>query len=68
MSEAALCLLENGASVSDGDGHELHLASHRFESVYEWGVLSEFFFEPLIASECSAKSDIEEDKVARLAV
>ncbi len=68
LNEAALCLLENGVSVSDGDGHELHLAPHRFEIVDEWGALGGFFLEPLMASEVSAKPDLEEDEVELLAV
>ncbi len=67
MGEAALCLLQS-ASVSDGDEHELHLVPHRFESVEQRDILGGFLFEPFMASEVSAKSNLEEDEVALLAV
>ncbi len=42
MGETTVCLLEGGADVADGDGHELHLAPERLEIVDEWGVFDGF--------------------------
>ncbi len=68
LSEVALCLLEDGAGVADGDGHELHFAPHRFESVDERGLLGDLLLESLMASEVSAEFDLCENEVAFLAV
>ncbi len=37
LGETAVCLLEGGAGVADGDGHELHLSPERLEFIDEGG-------------------------------
>ena len=37
LGETAVCLVEGGAGVADGDGHELHLSPERLEFVDEGG-------------------------------
>ena len=64
----ALCILEGGASVADGDGHEFHLSPYRFESGDEWGVFGGLLLKPLVASEVLAESDLDDDEVALLVV
>ena len=64
----SLRLLEGGARVADGDGHETHLPPHLLESVDEWGVLGGLLLEPLVAPEVLAESDLDNDKDALLAV
>ena len=68
MGEVTLRLLEGGARVTDGDGHEFHLSPHRLEGGDEWDVLCGLLLKPLVASEVLAKSDFDEDEVALLAV
>ena len=63
-----MCLREGGASVTDGDGHEFYLTPHCFQSYDEWGVLGRLLLKPLIASEVTAESDLDEDEVAFHAV
>jgi len=64
----ALCRGEGGARVANGDGHKFHLSPRRFESGDEWGVLGGLLLEPRVASEVLAKSDLDDDEVAHLAV
>jgi hypothetical protein len=64
----SLRLLEGGARVADGDGHETHLPPHFLESVDEWGVLGGLLLEPLVAPEVLAESDLDNDEDALLAV
>ncbi len=61
MGETAVCLVEGGAGVADGDGHELHLALKRFELVDEWDVFGGILLEPLVASEVLAETDLDDD-------
>ena len=61
----ALCLLEGGARVADKGGHEFHLSPHHLESVDEWGVLG---LSSLVAPEVLAESDLDNYKLALLAV
>ena len=68
MSEMALHLLEGGARVADGDGHEYHLPPHRLQSGDEWGVLGGLLLKPLVAPEVLAESDLEDDEDALFAV
>ena len=64
----ALCLLEGSARMTDADGHEFHLSLHRFEIGDTWGVLGGLPLKSFLTSEVLAKSDLNEDKVALLAV
>ena len=68
LCEIALRLLEGGARVADGDGHEYHLPPHRLESVDEWGLLGGLLFKPLVAPAVLTESDFDNDKVALLSV
>ncbi len=61
LGETAVCLVEGGAGVADGDGHELHLAAKRLELVDEWGVFGGLLLKPLVASEVLAETDLDED-------
>ncbi len=54
--------------MADGDGQEVHLSPNRFKSYDEWGVLGGLLLKPLVASEVLAESDLNEDKVALIAV
>jgi hypothetical protein len=64
----ALCHIEGGARMADGDGREFYLSPHRFESGDEWGVLGGLLLKPLVASEVLTKPDLDEDEVALLTV
>ena len=64
----AICHVEGGAGVADGDGHGFHLTPYAFEGIDEWGVLSSLLLKPLVASEALAETDLDEDEVALLAV
>ena len=64
----SLRLLEGGARVADGDGHEFHIPPHLLESVDEWGVLGGLLMEPLVAPEVLAKSHHDNDEEALIAV
>ncbi len=68
MGETAVFLVEDGAGVVDGDGHELHLAPKRLELVDKWSVFGGLLLEPLVASEVLAETDLDDDQVALLAV
>ncbi len=68
LCEMAMSLLEGGARVADGDGHEFHLSPYHLEGGNEWGVLGGLLLKPLMPSEVLAESDLEEDQVALLAV
>ncbi len=68
LSETAVCLLEGGAGVADGNGRELHLSLERLELVDEGGVFCGILLEPLVASEVLAETNLDDDKVALLAV
>ena len=68
LCEMAMSLLEGGARVADGDGHEFHLSPYHREGGNEWGVLGGLLLEPLLTSEVLAESDLEEDQDALLAV
>ncbi len=68
MCEMELRLLEGGAHVADGDGHEFHLPPHRLQIGDEWGVLGGLLLKPLVASEVLAESDLDDDEVSPLAV
>ena len=59
--EMAMSLLEGGARVADGNGHEFHLPPYRLESDNGWGVLGGLLLEPLLTSEVVAESDLDED-------
>ncbi len=61
FGETAVCLVEGGADVADGYGHELHLAPKRLELVDEWGVFGGLLLEPLVASEVLAETDLDDD-------
>ena len=63
-----LRLLEGGARVADGDGHEYHLPPQRLEGVDEWGVLCGLLLKPLVAPEVLSESDLEDDEDALLSV
>ncbi len=54
MCEMVLRLLEGGARVADGDGHEYHFPPQRLEGVDEWGVLFGLLLKPLVAPEVLA--------------
>jgi hypothetical protein len=56
--------LKGDTRVADGDGHEFHLSSHRFEGGDEWGVFGGLLLTPLVTSEVLAESDLDEDQVA----
>ena len=64
----ALRLLEGGAHVAYGDGHEFHLPPHCPQSGDEWGVLGGLLLEPLVASEVLSESDLDDDEAAPFAV
>ncbi len=64
----ALRLLESGARVADGGGHEFLLPPHRLESGDEWGVFGGILLKPLVASEVLAESDLDDDDDALLSV
>ncbi len=68
MCEMAVRLLEGGARVADGDGHEFHLPPHRLESGDERGVFGGLLLKPLAASEVLVESDIDDDEDALLSV
>ncbi len=68
MGESALCLGEGGTGAADGNGHKFHLSPFSFESVDEWGVLDGLLLKLLVATEVPAESDLDDDKVALLAV
>ena len=68
LDETAVCLLEGGAGVADGDGHELHLSPELLEFIDEGGVFGGLLLEPLVASEVLAETDLDNDHVALLAV
>ena len=57
----ALCLLEGGARVADGDGHEFHLSPNRIESGDNWGLFGGLLLKPLVASEVLGESDLDDD-------
>ena len=61
MCEMAMSLLECGARVADGDGHEFHLSPYHLEGGNEWGVLGGLLLERLLTSEVLTESDLEED-------
>ena len=63
-----LRLLEGGARVADGDGHEFHLPPHRLQSGDAWGLLGGLLLKPLVASEVLAEFYLDDDEVAPLAV
>ena len=64
----SLCLLEGGARVADGDGHEFHLPPNCPQSGDEWGVLGGLLLKTLVASEVLAESELKDDQDALLAV
>ena len=64
----ALCFLEGGVRVADGDGHVFYLSPHCLESVDKWGVLGGLLLTPLVASEVLTKSDLDNDEGAMLSV
>ena len=64
----AMSLLEGGARVADGDGHEFNLSPYHLEGGNEWGVLGCLLLAPLLTSEILAVSDLNDDEVALLAV
>jgi hypothetical protein len=64
----ALRLLEGGARVADGDGHEYYLPPQRLEGGDERGVLGGLLLKTLVASEVLAEADLEDDEDALLAV
>ena len=64
----ALRVLEGGARVADGDGHEFHLPLHRLESGDEGDILGGLLLKPLVESEVLAESDLDDDEVASFAV
>ena len=68
LSEMALCPLEGGACVADGDGHEYHLSPQRLEGVDKLGVFCGLLLKPLVAPEVLAKSDLEDEEDALFAV
>ena len=68
LGEMAMSLLECSAGVTDGDGHEFHFFPYHLEGGNEWGVLGGLLLKPLLTSEVLAKSDLEEDWDALLAV
>ena len=68
MCEMALRLLEGGARVADGDGHEFHFPPHRLQSGDEWGVLGGILLNPLVASEVLAESDLDDEEDSLLSV
>ncbi len=67
MGATAVCLVEGGARVADGDGHDIHLAPKCLELVDEWAVFGGLLLEPLVASEDLAETDLDDDQVALLA-
>ncbi len=56
-----MCLLEGGAGLADGEGHDLHLSLERLEFVDEGGVFGGLLLEPLVASEVLAETDLDND-------
>ena len=68
MSETEGCLLEGGAGVANGYGHEFHLAPERLELFDEGGVLGGFLLAPLVAAEVLAEEDLADEEVALLPV
>ena len=68
MSEMVWRLLEGGARVVDGDGHEYHLPPQRLEGRDEWGVLCGLLLKPFVAPEVLAESDLKDDEDAMFAV
>ena len=54
MSEMVMSLLEGGARVADGDGHEFHLSPKYLEGGNEWGVRGGLLLEPLLTSDIRA--------------
>ena len=61
LSETEGCLLEGGAGVANGYGHEFHLAPERLELFDEGGVLGGFLLAPLVAAEVLAEADLDDD-------
>ncbi len=69
LCEMAMSLLEGGARVADGDGHEFHLSPYHLEDGDEWGVLGcSLLVAPLLTPEVLAESNFDDDEVALLAV
>ena len=61
LGETEGCLLEGGAGVANGYGHEFHLAPECLELFDEGGVLGGLLLAPLVAAEVLAEADLDDD-------
>jgi len=66
--EAPLGLVEDDASVSDGEGNEVHLAPVLLEGHDEWGVVFGLLGEFVVACDVPTKSNLQHDEVPRLSL